>query len=224
MNKVEKDLFALKDQSYCNLQSKIVPNIKPENIIGVRIPILRNYAKGMNNDDISSFINDLPHNYYDENILHSILLSNIKDYDSLINYINNFLPYVDNWAVCDTLIPKIFKKNKEKLKKEINTWLKSSHTYTIRFGIKVLMTFYLDEDFDIKYLDEVSKIKSNEYYVNMMISWYFATSLAKKYKETIIFLENNKLDKWVHNKTIQKACESFRITEEEKKYLKSLRK
>ena len=221
---ITKELFNLQDNSYRELQSKITPNISKEKVIGVRIPKIRKLAKKINDIEKKEFLKTLPHTYYDENILHSILLSEIKDYDELIEEINNFLPYIDNWAVCDTLLPKALKKHKKELIKEIIKWSKSKDTYTCRFGISMLMRHFLDENFKREYLEIPASIKSDEYYVKMMISWYYATALAKKWDETIIYLEGNVLDKWIHNKTIQKARESYRITKEQKEYLNTLKR
>jgi len=225
MYNIENDLFKLQDIKYRDFQVKLFPTINPDSIIGVRTPILRSYAKKLiKNNNYISFLENLPHKYFDENQLHAFIISEIKDYDECILYLNKFLPFIDNWATCDQLSPKIFKKNHERLLDQIKKWINSSETYTIRFGIGILMQYYLDEDFKIEYLKMISKIKSNEYYVNMMIAWYFATALAKQYEKTIPFIETNKLDTWTHNKTIQKANESYRITMEHKEYLKSLKR
>ena len=220
---MKEELFKLQDKKYQELQYKIIPNV--DNIIGVRTPELRKLAKKLvKENNYKSFLEELPHKYFDENQLHAFIISEIKDFNECIDYTNKFLPYIDNWATCDQMSPKVFKKNKDNLLKEIKVWIKSKETYTIRFAIGMLMSYFLDEDFDKKYLELVSKIKSKEYYVNMMIAWYFATALAKQYKDTIIYLKNNKLDTWVHNKTIQKAIESYRITNDQKEYLRSLKK
>lgn len=224
MNNITDKLFKLQDKKYQEMQFKIIPNIDNSTIIGVRTPEIRKLAKELIKEDYKSFLKELPHKYFDENQLHAFIISEIKDYNECIDYTNKFLPYIDNWATCDQMSPKVFKKNKDNLLKEIKVWIKSKETYTIRFAIGMLMSYFLDEDFDKKYLELVSKIKSKEYYVNMMIAWYFATALAKQYKDTIIYLENNKLDTWVHNKTIQKAIESYRITNDQKEYLRSLKK
>ena len=222
--KILDQLFELKDDKYGDFSSKLTPNLDRSKVIGVRIPLVRKIAKEYIKDDESKeFLKSLPHKYFDENILHGLLISEIKDYDECINYLNEFLPYVDNWAVCDTMSPTIFKKNKDKLIKNIKVWIKSKHTYTCRFGIGILMSHYLDDDFREEYLSLASSIHSEEYYVNMMIAWFFATALAKKWDETIPYIENKKLDKWVHNKTISKAIESYRISDERKEYLRSLR-
>ncbi len=224
MKTITDELFKLKDEKYADFSFKLAPTLKREDFIGVRAPALKGYYKKIKNEPyVKEFLDELPHHYYDENMLHSICLSDIKDYDEALTRVNQFLPYVDNWAACDTLKPKAFAKNKEKLIKEIKKWVKSKKTYTIRFGIEMLMNFYLDEDFKEEYLDIVSPIRSEEYYVNMMIAWYYATALAKQYDMVIKDIENHKLDKWTHNKAIQKAIESYRITDEQKVYLRSLK-
>ena len=220
---IKEELFKLQDLKYRDFQSKLIPDVNKENIIGVRTPDLRKLAKEIMKTDYSEFLNNLPHKYYEENQLHMFIISEIKDYYECLKRFNEFLPYVDNWSTCDQSSPKVFKKNSDKLINEIKKWIKSKETYTIRFGISMLMRVYLDEYFDEKYLEMVSKIKSKEYYVNMMIAWYFATALAKQYDTTIPYIENKKLDKWVHNKSIQKALESYRVTKEHKEYLKSLK-
>ena len=224
MEKIENELFKLQDKKYQEVQAKLIPTRNPNTIIGVRTPELRKYAKDLlKNNEYKEFLKELPHKYFDENQLHAFIISGIKDYDECINYVNQFLPYIDNWATCDQMSPKIFKKNHDILLKEIKNWIKSKETYIIRFGIGMLMQHFLNEDFDPEYLELVSNIKSKEYYVNMMIAWYFATALAKKYEVTISYIENKKLDVWCHNKTIQKAIESYRITPEQKEYLRSLK-
>lgn len=220
---MEEKLFKLQDKKYQELQYRTIPNV--ENIIGVRTPELRKLAKELvKENNYKSFLEELPHKYFDENQLHAFIISELKDYNECINYVNKFLPYVDNWATCDQMSPKVFKKNLDKLLLEIKKWIKSKETYTIRFGIGMLMQYFLDDSFKVEYLETISKIRSDEYYVNMMIAWYFATSLAKQYNDTIKYIENNKLDIWTHNKTIQKAIESYRITDEQKEYLRSLKR
>ncbi len=224
MEKIEKQLFNLQDIKYRDFQIKLFPGLELDNMIGVRTPELRKLAKKLvKENNYQEFLEELPHKYFDENQLHGFIISELKDYKECINYLNKFLPYIDNWATCDQTSPKIFKQNHKELMVEINKWLKSTHTYTIRFAIGMLMQHFLDEDFKEDYLSIVANIKSDEYYVNMMIAWYFATSLAKQYASTIPYLENNILDKWTHNKTIQKARESYRISPEQKEYLKSLK-
>ena len=222
---IEKALFNLQDKDYRLIQVKTITNINPDTIIGVRTPELRKLAKELyKSNNYEEFINDLPHKYFEENQLHAFIISEIKDYDKCLYEFKKFLPYVDNWATCDQSTPKAFSKNRDKLINEIRKWIRSKETYTIRFGISMLMRNYLDDNFKEEYLELVSKIKSDEYYVNMMIAWYFATALAKQYDSTIKYIENNKLDIWVHNKTIQKAVESYRVTDEHKDYLRSLKR
>lgn len=223
---IQDRLFELQDTKYRDMQIKIIPTVDSNTIIGVRTPELRRLAKELLKGDYKSFINDLPHKYFDENQLHAFVISGIKDFDECLEEFNKFLPYIDNWATCDQQSPKVFDKNvnKDKVLKEIKKWIKSKKTYTIRFGIGMLMRNYLDKDFKKEYLELVSSVKSNEYYVNMMIAWFFATALAKQYDSTIPYIENNKLDIWVHNKTIQKSVESYRITDEHKNHLRNLRR
>ena len=223
--KIINRLLELKNEKYRDFSSKLTPNIDKNTIIGVRVPTLRNLAKDyIKEDESKEFLKSLPHKYFDENMLHGLLISQINDYDLVIKLLDEFLPYVDNWAVCDIMSPKVFKKNKDKLINNIYSWIKSKNTYTCRFGIGILMSYYLDDNFKTEYLDMVSKIQSDEYYINMMIAWFFATALAKKWDETIVYIENNKLDKWVCNKAIQKSIESRRITDSQKEYLKSFKK
>jgi len=224
INKITEHLLSLQDIAYKEFNSKLVPTVNKDDVIGIRIPVLRKYAKEMkDNADTDNFLNSLPHKYTEEYNLHALLLENIKDYNDIINALNNFLPFVDNWATCDIMSIKNFKKHLDILPEQLDIWLNSTHTYTIRFAIKMYMTYYLDEHFELKYMQKIAKIRSDEYYVNMMIAWYFATSLAKQYDSAIKFLENKELSAWVHNKTIQKAIESYRITEKQKEYLKTLK-
>ena len=219
------DLFKLQDKKYREFQIKLVPNINPDTIIGIRTPDMRNYAKELfKTGDYNTFLNDLPHKYYEENLIHFFIISMIKDFDECIKEVDKFLPYVDCWPVSDQATPKSFKKNHDKLIPHIKKWISSKHVYTARFGIRMLMNEYLDKDFKEEYLSIVSSKKGEDYYLKMMIAWYFATALAKKYNETIPYIENNKLDIWVHNKSIQKALESFRVTPEHKEYLRSLKR
>lgn len=223
---IQDRLFELQDEKYRLMQIKIIPTVNPDTIIGVRTPELRRLAKELLRSDYKPFINDLPHKYFDENQLHAFVISGIKDFDECLEEFNKFLPYIDNWATCDQQTPKVFDKNvnKDKVLKEIKKWIKSKDTYTIRFGIGMLMRNYLDKNFKPEYLELVSTIKSKEYYVNMMIAWFFATALAKQYDSTISYIEDNKLDIWVHNKIISKSIESYRITDEHKDYLRKLRR
>lgn len=224
LNEIKKNLFKYQDKKYQKFESSLIPNIEKKLIIGVKTPILKNMTKEIIKADLSDkYIKMLPHKYFEENQIHSFILSESKDFDECVKNINNFLKYVDNWATCDQLCPKIFKKNKNQLLIHIKKWINIKKTYYIRFGIKMLMSHFLDDDFDKKYLKIVSSIKSDEYYVNMMIAWYFATALAKQYDDTIVYLEKYKLSPWVHNQTIKKAIESYRVSEKNKKYLRSLK-
>ena len=217
-------MFAKQDIKYRDFQAPLFPNIAKEKIIGVRTPELKRLAKELYGSDIANkFIETLPHEYFDENQLHAFLISLIKDYKTCLKEVERFLPYIDNWGTCDQLSPKVFAKHKEELVVDIKRWIKSKHTYTVRFAIGMLLGLYLDESFKEDYLELVSGVKSDEYYINMMIAWYFATALAKQYDSTIKYIEDKQLDPWVHNKTIQKAVESYRITNEQKAYLKSLK-
>ena len=221
---IREELFALQDISYADFQAKLTPNIPRDLFIGVRIPEARKLAKRIVGDsETSKFLRDLPHRYYDENILHGLIVSEIKDYDTCIMAVDEFLPYIDNWAVCDIMSPRIFKKNKIVLLEKIKEWSKSEKEYTCRFGIEMLMTHFLDDDFKTEYLEIPVYVNSEEYYVQMMIAWFFATALAKQWYATIKYIEEQRLDTWTHNKTIQKACESKRITPKQKDYLKSLK-
>ena len=221
---IKNHLYELKEKDYKEFMAKLIPTVDPGTVLGIRTPALRNYAKELaKRDDIDVFLHSLPHELFDENQLHAFILSELKDYDRCIKEVDNFLSYVDNWATCDQLSPKVFKKHKKELLVSIKTWLKSKDTYTIRFAIGMLMQYFLDDEFDETYPKTVAKIKSDEYYINMMIAWYFATALAKQYDAILPYIEKNVLDKWTHNKTIQKAIESYRITDEQKEYLKSLK-
>ena len=221
---IREKLFEYRDPENAAFQAKLTPGIPQETFLGVRVPKLRMIEKQFRNTEESKeFLNTLPHKYYDENILHSVFISNLKDYDQVLDALEVFLPYVDNWAVCDTLRPVVFKKQKVNLLDKIKEWIASEKTYTCRFGIDMLMTFYLDDDFQEEYLALVADVHSEEYYVKMMIAWFFATALAKQWDSTIPYIDNRMLDKWVHNKTIQKACESYRITDEQKTYLRTLK-
>ena len=218
------NLNSLSDSKYRDFQIKLIPGKTSDQMIGVRTPDLRSYAKELSKrDDISDFLNNLPHEFFDENQLHAFVISLMKDYDKCMCEVERFLPYVDNWATCDQMSPKIFKKNKEKLLEKIRDWMASDKTYTIRFGIKMLMEHFLDDDFDLQYPDMVASVRSEEYYVNMMIARYFATALAKQYDSILPYIEEKRLDTWTHNKAIQKSIESYRITDDQKSYLRSLK-
>jgi 3-methyladenine DNA glycosylase AlkD len=226
MNKADlhRKLYDLQDLKYRDMQTKIIPNINPESVIGVRTPELKGMAKDiLKAGDYKDFLEELPHQYFEENQLHSFIISGIKDLDIAMEELEKFLPFVDNWATCDQMSPKIFTKHRDLLLTHIKEWIKSDKTYTVRFGVKMLMEHFLDDDYDPCYPEMVAKIRSEEYYVNMMIAWYFATALAKQYESILPFIEEKKLDDWTHNKAIQKSVESRRITAEQKAYLKSLK-
>lgn len=221
---LHKELKKLQDEKYRDMQVKIIPTVKPESIIGVRTSELKAMAKEiLKSGDYKDFLSDLPHKYFEENQLHAFILSGMKDADECFEELEKFLPYVDNWATCDQMSPKIFKKHKDELLKRVKVWIASDEPYTIRFGVGMLMEHFLDDDFDAKYPAMVAKLRSDEYYVNMMIAWYFATALAKQYDSILPFIEEKKLDDWTHNKAIQKAVESYRITTQQKEYLKTLK-
>lgn len=221
---IQNQLLELKDEQYRDFHAKLVPTIDKDSIIGVRVPMIRKLAKSYaKNPDIHFFLEDLPHQYFDENQFHMSYIENIKDYDSCVNEIERFLPYINNWAVCDGHNPKIFKKHLNELLEKIEIWIMSDRPYTVRFAINMLMDFYLDEAFDKKYLEMVASVKysgEDKYYVDMEIAWYFATALAKQYESALPYIEKSVLEKWTHNKAIQKAVESYRITPEQKAYLK----
>ena len=223
-DEIREELFRLQDVGYRDFQSKLIPTVDKDTVIGVRLPELRKLAKQYSKrEDVGDFLDVLPHPYYDENQLHAFLISEIKEYDTVIREIDRFLPFVDNWAVCDTLSPKVFSKHKTELLSPIARWINSDRTYTVRFGIKMLMAHYLNDAFDPRYLETVAAIRSEEYYVNMMIAWYFATALAKQYEATIPFIEQRRLAPRTHNKAIQKALESYRVSAEQKDYLRGLK-
>lgn len=223
-NEIVAELFRLQDKEYARMQAKIIPTVSPDRIIGVRTPALRDFAKSLSKDqDIGEFLSYLPHQYFDEDQLHAFVISLERDFDKCIAEVDAFLPFIDNWATCDQLSPKAFKKEPEKLLPYIQIWIKSDKTYTVRFAIGLLMQHFLDDHFDLKYADEVAGIRSEEYYIRMMIAWYFATALAKQYELVLPYLEDKRLDDWVHNKAIRKSIESYRITDEQKAYLRTLK-
>lgn len=222
--RVQARLFELQDSAYRDFHSKLMPTVPKEKIIGVRVPELRKFAKEFGKtEEANAFLEILPHKYYEEDNLHAFLIEQIKDFDECICTLDDFLLYIDNWATCDMMTPKIFKKNTDKLLPKIEEWLISDYTYKVRFAIGMLLKFYLDDNFDERYLCLVAGVKSDEYYINMMIAWYFATALAKQWDKTLPYIENKVLDKWTHNKAIQKSVESYRITKEQKEYLKQLK-
>ncbi len=224
MTEIQKRLFEMRDPSYHAFQSKLMPTVDPTRIIGVRTPVLRKYAKSLfGTAEADSFLNSLPHTYYEEDQLHGFLIEQIKEFDVAMSAMEDFLPYIDNWATCDGVSPKVFAKNLDALLPHIEQWLCSEHCYTVRYGIGMLMRYYLTDGYSDAYPERVSKIKSEEYYVNMMIAWYFATALAVRFEDIVTYLAERRLSPWIHRKTIQKALESYRIAEEQKRFLKLLR-
>ena len=221
---IRERLLSLADPGYRDFQSKLMPTVDKETVLGVRMPEIRRLAKELKGTrEAEEFLNAPKHKYYDENTLHISLINLEKDFDRALSRTEAFLPYVDNWAVCDMLSPKAFSKNLPRLYDSILLWIKSDEPYTIRFGIGMLMRYFLDENFDVKYLSLVADIKSEEYYVNMMSAWFFATALTKQYESTLPYFTGKRLDGWVHNKAISKACDSFRVEKERKAHLKTLR-
>ena len=226
ISNIKNALFAMQDIQYRDFHSKLMPTINKELVIGVRTPQLRKYSKELyknQREDALVFMQTLPHTYYEENNIHAFLIEQIKDYEECIRALDVFLPYIDNWATCDMMAPKSFKSHLPQLLTAIKRWIASEHTYMIRFAIDMLMKFYLDEAFKTEYPDMVASVQSEEYYIKMVIAWYFATALAKQYDVILPYIEENRLDVWTHNKTIQKAVESYRITPEQKVYLKTLK-
>nr|WP_177297294.1 DNA alkylation repair protein [uncultured Blautia sp.] len=222
--RIREELFSMQDLSYREFHSRLMPDVEKDTVIGIRVPVLRKYVKELAKDpEIGGFLEDLPHRYYEENNVHGFLIQQMKEYGQCMEELEKFLPYINNWATCDMTSPKVFKKHKEELLEAVRRWIVSDHVYTVRYGIGMLMQHYLDEDFREEYPQMVSEIRSEEYYVNMMIAWYFATALAKQYETILPYIEKQKLDVWTHNKTIQKACESYRITPEQKAYLRTLK-
>lgn len=222
---IREQLFALQDAEYRDFQVKLIPGTEPDSVIGVRTPALRKLAKEFGKTrEAADFMNELPHQYFDENQLHAFLISEMKDFDAVIAELEKFLPFVNNWATCDQLSPKVFGKHTDELLVHIQKWMHAEETYTIRFGIGMLMRWYLDGNFRPEFLQWVAELRSEEYYVNMMIAWYFATALAKQYDAALPFIEQNALSLWTHNKAIQKARESFRVSDEHKARLQSLKR
>ena len=217
-------LLEAKDDKYRDFQVKLVPNVSPETIIGVRTPDMRKIAKEVfNSPEKDEFLKELPHKYYEENLVHFFIIAMIKEFDECIEKVEEFLPYVDCWPVSDQATPKSFKKNHTKLLPYIKNWIASDHVYTARFGIRMLMNEFLDDDFKDEYLELVASKEGDDYYLKMMVAWYFATALAKKYDESVKYIEGRKLDDWIHKKAIQKAVESYRVTDEHKEHLKKYR-
>lgn len=217
-------LFTLQDLSYKEFQCGLMPTVDPDTVIGVRMPALRKLAKDFaETPEAAEFLQALPHRYYEENNLHGLLISAMRDYGEAVAALDAFLPCVDNWATCDLIRPKVFQKHLPELLEKIEVWLASDRTYTVRFGLEMLMTCYLDDAFCPEYLELAAGVRSGEYYVNMMIAWYFATALAKQYDAALPYLRERRLDPWTHNKAIQKAIESCRVTDEQKVYLRILK-
>lgn len=230
MEEITKKLFSLQDEKYRDFQIKLVPGITKEQMIGIRTPDLRALAKEIsaNPDTASAFLQELPHKYFEENLIHFFIVALIKDFDECISQVEKFLPYVDCWPVCDQASPKVFKKNHEKLLSLVKNWISSDHIYTSRYGMRILMNEFLGEDFKTEYADLVvsrmsRKGETEDYYLKMMAAWYFATALAKNWEQVLPFIEERRLDPWTHNKAIQKALESFRVTDEHKEYLRKLK-
>ncbi len=224
MEEIISRLLSLRDPDNAAFQQKLTPGLDAEVFLGVRVPLLRKLAAELTKNGLREpFLDELPHFYYEENLLHSILLSREKDFRVCMERIEAFLPYIDNWAVCDTLRPKVFARHRAELLPAVKAWIRSSETYTVRFGLDTLMSEYLDEDFSPELPELAASVESEEYYVRMMVAWYFATALAKQWDAVIPYMEQHRLCQWTHRKTIQKATESFRITEEQKSYLRSLR-
>ena len=246
MKEITQRLFDLRDEEYARFQAKLTPTVAGQLFIGVRVPVIRKLAKQLSgSEQATAFLQELPHQYYDENMLHGLLINEIRDYEACLDQVDAFLPYVDNWAVCDTLSPKVFKKHKPELLTKIREWSASKEAYTSRFGMEMLMTHFLDEDFCPEYLEiptqtdrecekdpserqqsgkQTVSANSDEYYVRMMVAWFFATALAKQWEATIPYLEQQRLEPWTHNKTIQKSIESYRVTDSQKAYLRTLKR
>ena len=224
MTDLQQQLFALQDKTYREFHSKLMPDTDKETVIGIRIPVLRKFAREFaRRPEAREFLQQLPHQYYEENNLHMMLIIAEKDYEKCLAEVERFVPYIDNWATCDMPVPKCFAKHKQELLPKVEEWIASEETYTIRYGIDLLMALYLDEDFRLEYLELAASVTSEEYYVKMVIAWYFATALAKQWDSTIPYIEQRRLSDWVHRKTIQKAVESYRITKEQKDYLRTLK-
>lgn len=224
LHEIEARLMAAQDPEFRVFQSKLMPTVDPACVIGVRTPLLRDMAKEYAKDArIGEFLSDLPHRYFEENNLHAFLIARCRDYDETVRLTNAFLPYINNWATCDQMRPAVFARHLDALRGEIVRWTASDHVYTIRFGIEMLMNFYLGDAFDADDLAHVAAIRHDDYYVKMMVAWYFATALAKQWDKAVPYLAEHRLEKWTHNKTISKAIESYRITEEQKTYLRSLK-
>jgi len=225
MTELQKELFQLQDEGYRDFHASLMPTVPKKTIIGIRVPVLRSFAKQFfKTEQKNQFLKELPHTYYEENNLHAFMIEQIKDFEEALSETENFLPYIDNWATCDMFFPKVFLKNSERLLPKIRCWITSEHPYTVRYAIGLLMRMFLEEEFLPEYPEMVLRVESEEYYVKMMIAWYFATALAKQYQDIISYFTKPRFDVWTHNKAIQKAIESNRIPEETKKYLKTLKR
>lgn len=222
---VTEKIVLMNDEKYRNFQSKLMPTVDKSKIIGVRTPLLRQLAKKLDENEAKKFMSRLPHKYYEEDNLHAFLIEKIKDFDVCIAELDRFLPYVDNWATCDSMTPKVLKRDLSRLLCHIDRWMDSGRCYTVRYSIGLLMKFYLEpESFSPEYLKKVAGVQSEEYYVKMMVAWYFATALAKQYDAAVAVLQKGSVEKWTHNKAIQKALESYRIPDSRKEYLKTLKR
>ncbi len=222
---IKQSLFAEKDEKYRLFNIRLIPNVSDDTVIGVRMPAIRRIAKELvKKDAAAEFLSDLPHVYHEENLLHALLIGYVRDEDECFALLESFLPYVNNWAVCDSLRPSFFKRHTQKCEDWLLDKLDDAHPYTVRFAIEMLMLHYLGDTFKAEYMEQISRVTRENYYVNMMVSWYFATALAERYGQALEYLEAGRLPVWIHNKTISKACDSFRLTDEEKTYLKTLRK
>lgn len=222
---IRSRLFDMRDEKYQQFNSSLIPNVNSELVIGVRTPELRKYASELaRREDIGSFLSALPHEYFEENQLHAFIIEKTKDYDKCLAQVEKFLPFIDNWATCDQCAPKVLLKNPERLIEAVRRWISSDKAYTVRYGIGMLMRAYLDDRFSPEYPKLVAAVESQEYYVNMMRAWYFATALAKQYEAVIGYFEEGRLDEWTNNKSIQKACESCRVSDERKAYLRTLKR
>ena len=224
MNHIQEKLFSMRDPVYREFQAKLMPTVEKERIIGVRTPLLRRYAKELaGTEQGSGFLETLPHTYYEEDNLHAFLIEQLGDFEATVTALNRFLPYVDNWATCDSMSPRVFAKHREALLPHALGWMEAEDTYTVRYGIGVLMKHYLSEDFSEELPARVAAVRSEEYYVNMMVAWYFATALALRYEEILPYVTERRLPLWIHKKTIQKAIESDRLTDGQKQFLKKHR-
>lgn len=223
MNKIREYLLSKQDIKYRDFTLPLIPNVDEKTFIGVRLPAIKKYAKELDEKSRIEFLNSLPHQYHEENLLHAYILSNIKDYETFINYVNVFLPFVTNWSVSDTICNKYLIKYRNQLIKEVYKWLKSDELYRVRYAVKCLMNYYLGDDFKKEHIEHVEQVKLDDYYIKMMIAWYLATGLAKNYDSFVKVIEEKKFDAFTHNKAIQKAIESYRVSDEHKDYLKTLK-